>query len=547
DAVEGRGEDGKEPSASAATPKPGEPPVASTLEAVQVAAGYSAACALMSDGTVRCWGRNDLGEHGVEPATIDAATPVAVPGVSDATDIWMGGDSGSSGDMICVRDKAEAVSCWGSRHNKPVTDGKKWTSAVETLPALAGARDLALGGGTQYAILADGTVAAWGSSAFNAIGDGDTSSSTRGLTKVPGITGAVALAAGQNHGCALLDDGTVSCWGYVTPKQGPTKIEGLSGVVAIGAGSGRGDTCAITKDKTVQCWNGKQTPKAEAGLADATLVRARNHKCALSEDGTVRCWGGNDRGQAGTGEAGGRNREKQPVVGLGKAVHIDVGMNFACAALEDGSVQCWGWNNRGQLGDGTLIDAAKPVTVASLTAPTLPSATDGADKAQEADTDMDWSGVPAACTKPSKVDAKNKHLDGDFNVVSAYASTSGEGKYVKVSLANYKMNPQRPGESPRGKQFQLSMSFGRVDLDSKAVLPVDTGEYVFGLEQQRKVSSSVKHKAGSSSLMRLSLEGASPGTVTIAHLDEAWVCGELKLATKHSSFSGPWAARLIND
>ncbi len=520
-------------------------PGPSSRKAVQVAAGHSAACALMDDGTARCWGRNNGGEHGITASDIDAATPVAVPGVTDATDIWMGGDSGSSGDMMCVRTKGGAIACWGGVGNRPKTEGKKWTAAVEPIPELQGAKDLALGGGTQYAVLPDGSVTAWGSSAFNSIGDGDTSSNDKGLTKVPGVAKATALAAGQNHACALIEGGTVTCWGYVGPKQAAKPIAGLADVVSIAAGSGNSDTCAITKDQKVHCWGEPQTPREETGLGGATLVRARNHKCALAGDGSVRCWGGNDRGQAGIGGTEGNNPKKDPVVELGKAVHIAVGMNFACAALDDGSAKCWGWNNRGQLGNGTLIDADKPVTVANLQADTLPAASDGSDQAQESSVEMDWSGLPAACTKPSKIEAKDSHLHGDFDVASAYASSSGEGKYINVNLATFKLDPKRSYEGPRGKQFALELSFGKVNLESKEAFPVDVGEYIFAFDQERKVSSSVKHKSGNSMLMQLSLAGASPGSVTIDHIDDTWVCGQLKLATKESSFTGPWAARMV--
>ena len=519
-------------------------PEAPPFGATQVAAGNAAACALMNDGTARCWGRNNKGEHGIEPSDIDAATPVAIPGVKDATDIWMGGDSGSSGDMACVRTKTGAISCWGSAANKPKTDGKTWTSAAEEIPELQGAKDIALGGGTQYAVMPDGSVKAWGSTAFNSIGDGDTKSYDKGLTTVPGVAKATAVAAGQNHACALLEDKTVTCWGYVTPKQAATAVKGLSGVVAIGAGSGNSDTCAITEGKTVQCWGESQTIREEAKLTDVALVRARNHTCVMTSSGGVQCWGYGDRGQLGTGETQSNNRDKKAVIGLGKAVHMDVGSNFACAALDDGNVKCWGWNHRGQLGDATLIDRSEPVLVAGLTETSLPPAKDGADQAQEADVDMDWSGLPAACTRPTTLDAKSTFLKGDFEVVSAYASSRGEGKYVDVNLATYKMDPKRSGDGPRGKQLSLNLSFGKVDLDSKEAFPVDTGQYVLDLKNERKVVSTVRHKSGSNILMRLSLEGATPGTVNIAHLDDTWICGDMKLQTKGSSFSGPWAARL---
>ncbi len=540
-----KSKDGEKAGKTAAAGDGGAAEAPSALKAVQVAAGNSAACALMSDGTARCWGRNNKGEHGIEASDIDAATPVAVPGVKDAADIWMGGDSGSSGDMVCVRTKAGAITCWGSAANKPKTDGKTWTSAAEEIPELKGAKDLALGGGTQYAVTADGSVMAWGSNAFNSIGDGDTSRGDKGLTKVPGVAKAKALAAGQNHACALLEDGSVTCWGYVTPKQAPKKIEGLSGVVSIGSGSGNSDTCAVMADKKVQCWGESQQPREESGLTDASLMRARNHKCVMTSAGGVQCWGAGDRGQVGTGETKGSNGKKDPVVDLGKAVHMDVGMNFACAALEDGNVKCWGWNNRGQLGDGTLIDRAKPVTVVGLTADTLAPAKDGSDQAQESEVAMDWSGLPAACTKPSKITAEDKYLQGEFNVASAYATSRTDGKYVDVNLATFKMDPKRLYEGPRGKQFRLNLNFGKVNVESKEAFPVDVGEYIFGLKEERKVASNVQHKSGSNMLMRLSLEGASPGSVTVAHMDDTWICGELKLKTKESSFTGPWAARFV--
>ncbi|MBL4687895.1 MAG: hypothetical protein JKY37_25115, partial [Nannocystaceae bacterium] len=391
----------------------------------------------------------------------------------------------------------------------------------------------------------DGSVTAWGSPAFNAIGDGVKASGDKGLTKVPGVAKATALAAGQNHACALLEDGTVTCWGYVTPNQAPKKIEGLSGVIALGAGSGNSNTCAVMADKKVQCWGESQKPREEAGLADVALMRARNHKCVMSGDGSVRCWGGNDRGQMGTGNSGPANGDKTAVVDLGKVVHMDVGSNFACAALVDGGAKCWGWNNRGQLGNGTLIDSPKPTAVAGITDKVLPPAKDGADKPQEADIDMDWSGLPAACTKPTKIDAKNKYLKGDFDVVSAYATSRRDGKSVTAYLASFKMDPERSYDGPRGTQFQLDLTFGKVNVDSKEAFPVDVGEYIFGYKHERKVASTVRHKSGSSMLMQLSLEGASPGTVSISHIDDTWVCGELKLKTKESSFSGPWAARLV--
>lgn len=550
-AISACGGDKKEPNSddtAAKAEKPAQQAESDTVKALQVAAGLSASCALMDDGGVRCWGRNNLGERGSPADDIDAATPVAVPGVTKATDIWMGGDTGASGDMTCVRLEGGGITCWGAKRLKPQKDEnskEKWAETPEAIPALAGIKDLALGGGTQYAILPDGSVVGWGSPAFNAFGTGDTSSSDKPLTKIPDIADAKALAAGQNHACALLADSTVKCWGYVTPKQAPKAIEGLSDVTAIASGSGGSDTCAIKTDKTVHCWGASQKPKQVEGLTDVKMVRGRTHMCALVGAGEVHCWGSNDRGQLGYGEVSSSQYKPKKVTGITNAVHIDAGNQTSCAALADGGVKCWGYNQRGQLGDGTLIDRPAPVDVAGITQKKLGEASDGADKAQQSDVEMDWAGLPEKCTKPASLAAKHEKLKGDFKVVSAYATSSGEGKTISVDLANFKMDPNKSWDPPRGNQFKLNLRFGKVDLKKKEAKKVDPGDYVLGLKEERKVATSASHKSGGGIMASLSLDGVSPGTTSITHLDDTWICGEMDVKTKNASFKGPYAARFI--
>lgn len=525
-----------------------ETPKDTGLRVVQVAAGLSAACALMDSGVVRCWGRNNLGEHGVASSDVDAATPVEVPGITTAKDIWMGGDSGSSGDIICVRLADGGITCWGSRTLKPQQgeSKKKWVSTPEDIPALKGIKDLALGGGTQYAIMPDGKVMGWGSPAFNAFGTGDTSSFDKPMTEIPGVTGATALAAGQNHACALLGDGTVTCWGYVTPKQAPKAIEGLTDVMSIASGSGGSDTCAIKKDKTLHCWGEQQTPKQIEGLSGVAMVRGRTHMCAATSAGVVYCWGSNGRGQLGNGQAGRSAYKPQKVQGLDKkVVHLDAGSQTTCAALDDGTAKCWGYNQRGQLGDSTLIDRSSPVDVSGITSKKLAPSKDGADNAQESEQAMDWSGLPAGCTKADTLEAKNPKLKGEFNVVSAYANSNLDGKTIGVAVGNFKMDPKKSWDPPRGHQFKLSLKFGKVDIDKKEAKKVEKGSYVLGLKQERKVMTSASHKSGGGMLASLSLEGVSPGTVTITHLDDDWICGDIDVKTKNSAFKGPYAARFV--
>jgi alpha-tubulin suppressor-like RCC1 family protein len=201
------------------------------------------------------------------------------------------------------------------------------------------------------------------------------------------VSDVLTLAAGTAHSCALKE-GNVKCWGFNnsgslgngsnTNASVPQQVVGLSsGVVAMGSGGLH--ACASIASGLV-CWgfnasgqlgDGTQTnrnvPVAVSGIGTGVtqIVGGDNHTCVLA-DGGVRCWGDNAFGQLGNGT---NTSSSVPVAVQGlpaRARSIAAASTVSCAVLIDGSAYCWGFNNFGQLGDGTTQDRNLPVRVQGL-------------------------------------------------------------------------------------------------------------------------------------------------------------------------------------
>ena len=201
-----------------------------------------------------------------------------------------------------------------------------------------------------------------------------------------GLTGAVDLAAGYGHACALLSNATMRCWGEnregqlgngTTANPGtaqPVTVSGISGATAFTTGAYH--TCALLGNGTLRCWgrnsnaqlgNGtytnSSTPVAVTGITTAAAVSGGGaHTCAALSDGTVRCWGENDFGQLGNGTTAASSTPVQ-VPGLSGAVGISAGWRHTCALLGNGTIQCWGQGQFGQLGNGSTTNRTTPVAV----------------------------------------------------------------------------------------------------------------------------------------------------------------------------------------
>jgi alpha-tubulin suppressor-like RCC1 family protein len=353
----------------------------SGLRAKGLAAGFKHTCAMLLDGSVKCWGRNSLGQLGLgtgcvsecttapvfdhrgdEPAEMGAALPAVDLAARAAVTIR------ARGDQTCALLDDETVRCWGSntagalgltagcsgncgastRGDEPGEMG----SALMAVDLGADRHAIALdvGFGFVLALLDDGSIRGWGANDVGQLGVGD--ELTRGddedemgdgLPRVllPAGTTAKHVFAGGALGCAALADGDLHCWGgfVPAPHQG---------------------------EPTRSCATGGSMPcttrlELQAAGHAASVAIGGDHACMITLDGELRCWGSNYEGQLGLGSTDTRGDEPgelaaQPAsapLGAGRRyLVVSAGTGFSCGVIDDASVRCWGSNALGQLGLG---------------------------------------------------------------------------------------------------------------------------------------------------------------------------------------------------
>ena len=388
------------------SPEPGPPGSGPPLTgAVSLAVGSEHACAVLSGGSIACWGDGQEGQLGDGSRTLAASRPVRVAGISDATSVAAGFSH------TCALLTSGTVECWGGNESGQLGDGSATDSTTPVpVEGITQATAIASSNASTCALLATGEVACWGRNEWGELGYGtwtgpEKCPSSVPLTdewncsthpvKVSGITDAIAIAVGSYSACAVIEGGGLECWGRndtgtlgdgtdtgpekcgidsIACSAAPVSVSGISSAVRVTVGGGH--ACTILSSGGVKCWgwnlNGqlgdgttllRSTPVSTVEIVDGAEIAAGwDHTCATLSTGRVWCWGDNASGELGLGTSASPQAcfEKTPcssaplpVSAISDGVAVGSGYESSCAMLTGGRIACWGDNVNGQLGDGT--------------------------------------------------------------------------------------------------------------------------------------------------------------------------------------------------
>ncbi|MEL0190435.1 MAG: hypothetical protein VW878_06390, partial [Candidatus Poseidoniales archaeon] len=351
------------------------------LTFTEVGSGGDHTCALINDGSVRCWGRNDLlgsdsGEEG-SGARGDGyqemgsnIPPVLGFGPDSATPEWNATSIsvGSAHSCSIVNNTTnDELRCWGDgsdgRLGMGSTDtiGDSGSESMEVdLPLRGGLGISQVSAGHSHTCLlwVDGEVACWGSNTYGELGIGNTNSigdqagemgDNLDFVDLPSGRTAVQISAGEHSTCAVLDNGGLVCWGW-----GDSGRLGTETTANVGDGANEmGDSL-----NEVDLGSGLTVEKVSVGFGTV---------CTILDDGdsetghSLKCWGKGDSGGLGLGDAVTRGDNQYemgnylPAVNLGSSlspVDVSVGENYACSILNNSMVKCWGSGIDGRTGLG---------------------------------------------------------------------------------------------------------------------------------------------------------------------------------------------------
>ena len=329
-----------------------------------------------------CWGANNVGELGTGGGASSSPVTVALDAAGSVV---------AATDNTCARDFAGGRSCWGWNGNGELGNGLVAdTATVTPLAAPSGDPPWAgLDSGWYHycGVTLETTprLLCWGLNDHGQAG-GDPVTIGAAVTaphEVMSGSGWTEAAAGGFASCGIREDGTLWCWGLnwngelgvgdgvdrTTPAQSGC-VDGICYDDWKEVARGDFHTCAVRDNGELWCWGADTSGQLGIGEVrdEDSAVRSpmralldrwnaveagQSHSCGLRDDGSLWCWGANDKGQLGVGDTLQRPSPAQVLVpGGGQWTQVAPGRDHTCAIRSDQTLWCWGLNEQGQLGLG---------------------------------------------------------------------------------------------------------------------------------------------------------------------------------------------------
>jgi alpha-tubulin suppressor-like RCC1 family protein len=374
-----------------------------TAAFASVTAGGAHTCALTSSGVAYCWGRGESGQLGVPPpVTTCLDPPVACALVPFLVDGGLKFERLSAGgEHTCGLTSDGSAWCWGSNSYGQLGDGSQDSRNAPVAVATAERfTQIASGYGHTCAVTSAGAAWCWGENSRGELGDG-TALRRLAPVRVAAPAGVafkqIAPAADYFRGftCGLATTGTAWCWGandrgqlgrgsrdlFLNPHPEPEPVSGSLVFASLVAGFGD-HVCGLTAAGAAYCWGGGSDgqlgdglrldswlPLAlPGGMTFVQLVSAGQSgdgafTCGLTSGGAAHCWGSNNSGMVGDGTIGGQRTRPVAVTGGHQFASLSGGWVHACGRTIGGVVYCWGSSRVGQLGINYTTTIGTPVKV----------------------------------------------------------------------------------------------------------------------------------------------------------------------------------------
>ena len=364
-----------------------------------VAAGMNHTCASLDSRDVYCWGSNQFDADGGngQLGTGDESPTISRPRRVEGADGWRAVAAGVH--HTCSLNEGAERFCWGANYKgeiaAPARVALQRTALQSSLPSL----DTIVAGLAHTCGMQSNTtdLHCWGANHYGQVGNGRQAAGVFEPTLVG--SGYASVTASGEHTCALRTDGTVHCWGFndsgelgaLVGTSSPVPVRPGCETSNLGnacfhdyqrLGLGWFHSCAIREGGALYCWGGNFNgqlgfkPATDFNQVEPTAIGAgivwndvaggRSHTCALDDQGTLFCWGLNVDRQLGFASDGiVYTPTRVEVSAASRFVALALGEFHSCAVRTDRTLWCWGKNNVGQIGIGSVAPTpvAQPTRV----------------------------------------------------------------------------------------------------------------------------------------------------------------------------------------